>query len=178
MASAFGHGYLAYAISRLFKIGTLGGLWILAGVVCSILPDADVLAFRFGIPYEHMFGHRGFTHSIFFAVVLSGFLGWVAFKIDGKKLRSVAIFIYLFLCTMSHGVLDAMTTGGKGIAFFAPFSDERIFLPWRVIKVSPLSVEQFFSEWGMKVIMSEVYWIGIPATAIIILAWLFRRLTR
>ncbi len=35
--------------------------------VCSVLPDIDVLAFHFGIPYASEFGHRGFTHSIFFA---------------------------------------------------------------------------------------------------------------
>lgn len=178
MASAFGHGYLAYAISKLFKSGTLGGRWILIGVACSILPDVDVLAFRFGIPYEHMFGHRGFTHSIFFAAILAVLLGWSHFQINRKNLRAYAISAFIFICTLSHGILDAMTTGGKGIAFFAPFSDERLFLPWRVIKVSPLSIEQFFGEWGIKVVMSELVWIGIPATLIIIAANLLRTLNR
>jgi inner membrane protein len=28
-----------------------------------MLPDADVLAFKFGVAYGNVFGHRGFTHS-------------------------------------------------------------------------------------------------------------------
>ncbi|HVR39947.1 MAG TPA: metal-dependent hydrolase, partial [Thermoanaerobaculia bacterium] len=44
---------------------------IVAGVIASILPDADVAGFAFGIPYGSMFGHRGFTHSILFALLAS-----------------------------------------------------------------------------------------------------------
>jgi inner membrane protein len=48
--------------------------WIAAA--CAVLPDADVLGFRLGIPYGDLFGYRGFTHSIFFA-------GVVAFVVTG-----------------------------------------------------------------------------------------------
>src|SRR5215831_7502105 len=48
-----------------------------------------------------------------------------------------ALFAYLFLATASHGVLDAMTNGGLGVAFFSPFDTTRYFLPWRPIRVSP-----------------------------------------
>lgn len=37
---------------------------LFAGVVLAMLPDADVLAFKFGIAYGNVFGHRGFTHSL------------------------------------------------------------------------------------------------------------------
>jgi inner membrane protein len=36
-------------------------LWIPA-IVCSVLPDADVIGFSYGIPYASFFGHRGFFH--------------------------------------------------------------------------------------------------------------------
>ncbi len=36
---------------------------LLAGVAIAMLPDADVLAFKLGVAYGHVFGHRGFTHS-------------------------------------------------------------------------------------------------------------------
>ena len=36
-----------------------------------------------------------------------------------------SIFAYLFLATASHGVLDAMTNGGLGIAFFSPINNRR-----------------------------------------------------
>ena len=32
---------------------------LLFGMVCTILPDADVLGFRFGISYGNVLGHRG-----------------------------------------------------------------------------------------------------------------------
>lgn len=43
---------------------------LFAGVVLAMLPDADVLAFKFGVAYGNVFGHRGFTHSLLFAFVL------------------------------------------------------------------------------------------------------------
>lgn len=42
---------------------------LFAGVVLAMLPDADVLAFKFGVAYGNVFGHRGFTHSLLFAFV-------------------------------------------------------------------------------------------------------------
>lgn len=145
--------------------GTLFGFksWkiIGLGMLCAMMPDADVLGFHLGIPYGSMYGHRGITHSIpfagFWAVLMTGLF----FYKQKKDWWKIALF--LFLCTASHGVLDAMTTGGKGIAFFAPFNTERYFLPWRVIKVSPIGIEQFMSEWGLRVIKSELMWIGIPS---------------
>jgi len=43
----------------------------LTAVACaaSILPDIDALGFMAGIPYGHPLGHRGFTHSIVFALL-------------------------------------------------------------------------------------------------------------
>jgi inner membrane protein len=38
--------------------------WSLS-IVCSMIPDADIIAFSFGIPYHHFLGHRGFFHSLF-----------------------------------------------------------------------------------------------------------------
>ena len=39
--------------------------------------------------------------------------------------------LYLFLSTASHGVLDALTDGGLGVAFFSPFDQTRYFFPFR-----------------------------------------------
>src|SRR5260370_1984574 len=39
--------------------------------VAAMLPDADVIGFRLGIPYGDLFGHRGFTYSLLFACVVS-----------------------------------------------------------------------------------------------------------
>src|SRR6266571_4529130 len=71
--------------------------------------------------------------------------------------RSVfLLWMYLFLATASHGFLDAMTDGGLGVAFFAPFSNSRYFLPWRPIPVAPLSFEGLLTQRGMRVIRYEL----------------------
>jgi inner membrane protein len=33
------------------------------GVAASTFPDLDVVGLKFGIPFEHFLGHRGFSHS-------------------------------------------------------------------------------------------------------------------
>lgn len=169
MASAFGHALSSYAITTFFPASKSGWIKvILLCIICSILPDADILAFRYGIPYSHPFGHRGFTHSLFFAFLLAIAVRWIFFRNLPRNSKSAWSLIFLlFLSTASHGMLDAMTTGGRGVAFFFPFDNTRHFLPWRVIKVSPLSAARFFSEWGWAVIKSEAIWIGIPSLIII-----------
>lgn len=70
MASIFAHGFTAYAFGKSFsKEIYTKKLWIL-GIICSILPDADVIGFKFGITYESFWGHRGFSHSLLFALLL------------------------------------------------------------------------------------------------------------
>ena len=56
-----------------------------------------------------------------------------------------------------------MTSGGGGIAFFAPFVNERYFFPWRPILVSPMSIRRFFSARGAAILASEFVWVWIPA---------------
>lgn len=67
-----------------------------------------------------------------------------------------------FLSIASHGILDAMTSGGRGVGFFIPVDNSRYFLPWRPILVSPLGVERFFSNWGLQVILSEIKYVLLP----------------
>lgn len=162
MASAIGHGIAAIAICAGVKDKKLRHGLIVLGVISSILPDADVLGFNYGIPYESFWGHRGFTHSIVFAGAWTTFLVFIFYRKKQKRVLWTA-FIVLFLCTCSHGILDMMTTGGRGVAFFSPFNNERMFLPWRPILVSPLGFKNFFSNWGMNVLIHELIWIGIPA---------------
>ena len=112
------------------------------------------------------------THSIFFAAVIAALFTLLFFKKDNKKLL---IFFYLFLATVSHGLLDAMTTGGEGVAFFSPFENSRYFLPWREIKVSPIGASKFFSEGGLRVIKSELIWIGIPSVILLSFSYVLKK---
>ncbi len=85
------------------------------------------------------------------------------------------LWAYFFLATASHGLLDAMTDGGLGVAFFAPFENRRYFLLWRPIHVSPIGIGRFFSERGVAVVESELLWIWLPATLLALSVWLMRR---
>jgi len=136
-----------------------------SAVALSILPDIDVLGFRFGIPYGSTFGHRGFTHSIAFAAAASG-LATLALRGDRRA------FAVLFACAASHGLLDAMTDGGRGVAFLSPLSNRRYFLPWRPIRVSPIGALDAAVLW------SEVKWVWAPAAAIAILQIFLRGKSR
>ena len=171
MASAFSHALAAVAIGRALTIRESLKFWLL-GMFCAVIPDADVVAFSFGIPYDHPFGHRGFTHSLFFAVILGALITLVFYKNVPLRSRRFAVLSgYFFLATASHSVLDAFTNGGLGVAFFYPFTDARYFFPWRPIQVSPISVDSFFSEWGIRVLKSELIWIGIPSVAVIVVSF-------
>ena len=169
MASLFGHGLVGFTLTKIASSKTSNLLLFLA-IGSAILPDLDVVTFG-KIPYSHPFGHRGFTHSILFAIIWATILALIFTKTKRKL-----FFIVLFLSTLSHGVLDALTTGGKGVGFLIPFNNDRFFFPWKVIKVSPIGISEFFSSWGVQVILSELKYIGIPCL-IVLLFLHFKRKT-
>jgi inner membrane protein len=160
MATIFSHAVAAASLGTAFPPPKTPRFW-LYGVLCSMLPDLDVIGFRFGIRYGDMLGHRGLTHSIAFAVVLSGIVTAAIFKME-PRMKWPALWLYFFLATISHGVLDACTNGGLGVAFFAPFANTRYFFPFRPIRVSPIG-SSFFSVRGIAVLKSEALWIWLPS---------------
>ena len=137
--------------------------WLLA-VLCSVLPDVDVYSFTFRTGYGGLFWHRGFTHSLLFAFLLSLAVVWAGFREDHPAYAPRwRLWLFFFLLAGSHGVLDALTGRAYGVAFFSPFDTTRYSLPWAPIKISPLGLKSFFSPWGKEVILSEIRWIWIPS---------------
>ena len=163
MASAFSHILVAFALGQVqpwkrwpFRFWGLSFL-------CTLLPDADVVGLGAGIPYEHLLGHRGLTHSLIFSGVMSLLVVRLGFYSVGPGTGVWwSLVTHFFLVTASHGVLDALTDGGLGVAFFAPFDKSRYFFPWTPIKVSPIGISEFFTAYGMEVLVSELVWVGIP----------------
>jgi len=163
MASAFSHAVAAMSIGTCFYRPQISKPVWAVGILCSVIPDLDVIGFKFGIHYSDFWGHRGFTHSLVFAAFLAGVVAVVLFRRGASGIGRFALFAYLFLATASHGMLDAMTNGGLGVAFFSPFDNRRYFLPWRPILVSPIAVTRFFSPRGCAILRSELLWIWLPA---------------
>jgi len=150
------------------------GFWSLS-LICSVIPDADVIAFSFGIPYQHLFGHRGFFHSPFFGLSLSIFIVLIFFReIEMFSKQWFFYLIFFFLLSASHGILDAFTNGGLGIALLSPFDKTRYFFTWRPIMVSPIGVIPFFSKWGLAVIKSELFWVWLPSSLMVITSAVIR----
>jgi len=171
LASAIAHPFAALALAPYFRRFGIGVGLAFIGALCTIVPDIDVLGFREGVPYASLFGHRGFTHSIFFSVMLATLLT-IVLRPAFPRTRPMACFVFLFACTVSHGLLDALTDGGLGVAFFSPFSNQRYFFPWHPIAVSPLSVTQFISGRASRVLASELHWVMLPSLGLCLLGWL------
>ncbi|MBF0611792.1 MAG: metal-dependent hydrolase [Magnetococcales bacterium] len=131
------------------------------GIFLAILPDLDMALMRLGgIAYADNFGHRGFSHSFVFALVIALLVGKWATRWQ-SSFR--VVFWFLFVSLVSHGILDCFTNGGHGIGLLWPFSDERFFAPWQPIEVAPLRLARFFSMRGVEVLTSELIWVWFPA---------------
>jgi inner membrane protein len=175
MASAFSHALASAAIGAVFwSHGWTVRFWVL-GAACSIVPDADVGGVPLGIPFDSVLGHRGLSHSLLFAAALAAVVVALGFRHVPEGVSRARLWLYFFLATASHGVLDALTNGGPGIAFFAPFDNTRYFFPVRPVVVSPIGLRPFFSEWGLRVIESELIWIWLPSLIFAGLVVIIRR---
>lgn len=170
MPSIISHAVVPLAIGLALGSKVISRPLLVIGIAAAMLPDADVLAFRFGVPYAHQLGHRGITHSLAFALLLA-MLAWIFAKQLASSRKNA--FSFVFFATASHALLDMLTNGGLGVALIWPISDERLFFPLRVIEVSPIGIRRFLSSRGIQVFLSELQWVWIPSTvaAVGIVAW-------
>lgn len=169
MPSALGH--LLVPLSLRAGLGAARMNWRLTtySAVSAVLPDLDVIGFVLRVPYGSPWGHRGASHSLVAALL------WAALSVLlAKRLRSGrwAVFATVWISTTSHTLLDALTNGGKGVALFWPVSSDRFFFPFRPIQVSPIGA-RFFSSEGIRVLGSEICWVGLPslALALALIGW-------
>jgi inner membrane protein len=183
MASAFSHILVAFALGQAQPWRRWSSRFWGLSFLCSIIRDVDLVGFAVGIPYEHLLGHRGVTHSLAFAVVMGLVVVQMGFpSVYPGSWVWWSLVTHFCLVTASHGVLDALTDGGLGIALFAPFENSRYFFPWTPIyffpwtpiKVSPIGISEFFSAYGMQVLVNELVWVGIPVGVGLIGIRLFR----
>jgi inner membrane protein len=73
---------------------------------------------------------------------------------------------FKYWAAASHGLLDAVTNGGLGVAFLSPFDTTRHFFPYRPVDVSPINVARFLQGRGLVVLASELKWIILAALAL------------
>jgi inner membrane protein len=135
--------------------------WVLAGFL-PMIPDFDAFSTA---AYGTTFGHRGFTHSFVFALGIGLLAAGLTFKF--LKMRFWTLAVFFFVITVSHGILDAFTTGGYGILWLWPFSNTR-FGPWGPIRVADIGFE-WPSPWSSMAVRSELFWVWLPTALIVIL---------
>ena len=173
MATVMTHALVDVGLGKLFTSRKMPLTFWLAAAGLPVLPDLDVVAFALGIPYDAPLGHRGFSHSLLFALLAGGAAGLLLRRRVGGHWLGLCGFF--FAVTASHGVLDAFTDGGLGVAFFAPFDTTRYFFPWQPIQVSPIGL-RFFGPAGLKTLSSEALWVWLPTAAVVGPTVLLRRL--
>ena len=136
----------------------------------AVAPDLDTYAmFAFDIPRGSIFSHRGVFHSPAFLIVVAVAAAWLA-----ARSRAALLLAGVWaVAAISHPLLDMLTDGGSGVMLLYPFSEERLFFPWRPIRVSPLGIVRFFDRAG-EILASEA-----PFDALALLTGAMgRRLTR
>jgi inner membrane protein len=169
--SCISHAVVGACAGVAVSHGAAPGRLVLFSILAAMLPDIDVLAFAFGIPYEHLFGHRGISHSILFAGLVGPLAAWAFLRGERAASHGAWFFAcYFFTLIFMHDVLDAFTNGGEGVAFFAPFTNERIFFDFTPIEVSPTNLALFFDGRGSMILANELVWVWLPASGAAILA--------
>lgn len=164
MPTTLTHALVGLGAAQVFAARSMPPSFYGLAVALSLIPDVDVVSFRLGIPYHSRFGHRGFSHSLCCAVVVSLAVAVCAssyFAVPWWQLAGFSLLVVI-----GHSLLDALTNGGGGIAFFSPFDDRRYFFPWRPVQVSPIGLA-VFSRWGLRALLSEIVWIWLPLVVLV-----------
>jgi len=166
MATIISHSIVGGTLAYLSPLEKKTKVFVFFMCLLPIIPDFDYLGFVLKVPYDSFWGHRGFTHSILFCFLFSSICLLLTYKVLDSKKYFYLLFLY-FMAMFTHPLLDAMTNGGLGIAFYSPYNLTRYFFPWRPIEVSPMG-SRFFSERGLVVLISEFYWIMVPCLLLIL----------
>lgn len=119
------HIVLGAAVGEAILGKKAGKKAMLYGVIAGNLPDIDVLGIFFLSDSKQLVFHRGITHSLFFAVLLSALFGWFTKRWFTDKTISWIHWMWLFFAAMlSHLMIDSLTCYGMGL--FEPFSSYRL----------------------------------------------------
>jgi inner membrane protein len=164
MPTALTHALAGLAVGEVLAPAPMPAPYHALTALLGLLPDVDAVGFRLGIPYGSRFGHRGLSHSLFCAAAVG-----LATALALAPLLAVpwwALGLAFVAAMASHGLLDALTDGGMGVALFAPLDRRRHFLPWRPIRVSPIGMA-VFGRRGLRALLSEVVWVWLPLAALV-----------
>lgn len=110
---------LGAAVGEVVLGRKIGNKAILYGAIAGTIPDLDVFASYFTNEVNTLAIHRGFTHSILFAVLFAPIFGWLVSRYE--KHKNFKDWSWLFFWgLLTHPILDGFTTWGTQL--FWPFN--------------------------------------------------------
>ena len=172
MPTVISHSIVGFALGKTikWKQSTSVAFYSFA---CGSLSDLDFVGRYFGIKYLDHWGHRGWSHSLLMASIIGLVLGYLCSQKGWYS--KLGWWLYFTVLTSTHTLLDMCTTGGHGVALYAPWSHLRHFFPdqFRVVRVSPMHFHHFTWEKLAPVFMSELLWLILPITCLLFVRWVF-----
>lgn len=98
------------------QMGNKAAMW---GAIAGTIPDLDVILRAMSNPIDGALLHRGFSHSIVFALIASPILAWLVNRLYKRKFEYKLWLRLFFLAIITHPMLDIFTN--YGTQFFWPF---------------------------------------------------------
>lgn len=178
MATSIGHALAGYALGATAGPTTAGRRFRIACAAAAAMPDLDVMLRLLGkSTYTALGGHRGITHSIFFAVVVAA--GVAALPFPLARRHPVRTWLAFACAIVSHPLLDMLTSYGHGVALFAPFSWRLVSFPWHPIDPDT-AARAAGSAWSQLALAfgNEMLWVWLPALLLVVVVGRLRRSTR
>src|SRR5206468_3008426 len=109
------HTVLGACLGEVIAGKKLGKKAMLYGILANNIPDVDVVTSFWMNNVDRLLAHRGFTHSILFALFCIPLLAFIAVKLSKKKLLSFNQWMLLFgTGIFTHIFIDAFTVYGTG----------------------------------------------------------------
>ena len=103
----------------------LGKRAMLVGAIAQSIPDVDFIASFWNDTATNLLAHRGFTHSIVFAILTAFSMAFIIrFIFKSHKLNFGQLLLFIGIELTIHILLDLMNNYGVGL--FEPFSHIRV----------------------------------------------------
>lgn len=102
------------------QMGNKAAMW---GAIAGTIPDLDVFIRAVAHPIDGEHIHRGFSHSILFALMASPILAWITHRLYKRRYEQRKWMWLFFWSIITHPMLDMFTN--YGTQFFWPFD-------WRI----------------------------------------------
>ena len=119
------HIALGACMGEAFAGKTLGRKAMVWGIIAQSIPDIDFIAATWLDTTSGLLAHRGFTHSILFAVVVAFIMAVLANRLHRPHNISFTRWLLFFsTAILTHIFIDAFNNYGVG--WFEPFSHRRI----------------------------------------------------